>query len=179
MTWTHTNPIWKRTWYVDENGIHECRSGRIFASITWDELESLESGSASSNNGKHISLLIDRRDSRNFLRAASTEWRNRHPDRAAKNSRRIGRTADWSAYLGLPLFTLGPLLFFYILDWFLGWPEDLSPKRQSVNRMSIFGVIFIGAFICWYRFKTRARRCTNDGTTMMSDSSGAGENQHQ
>jgi hypothetical protein len=155
VIWEYTHPIRKRTWSIDSDGIHEHRCGRVFVSIHWDDLQRLSLSSARSTNGKRISLLIDRREAGEFFHHASREWRDRHPDRCSRNSQRLKRVAHWAAYFWLPLLTLGPCLAFYIMDWLLGWPDALSPQLQKINRLTIFGVLFSGAFIPWYWFRSR------------------------
>jgi len=52
-------------------------------------------------------------------------------------------------------FSAITLIAFYITDWLLGWPDALSPQLQKMNRLTIFGLLFMGAFISWYWFKSR------------------------
>lgn len=155
VIWQYTHPIWKRTWSVDSDGIHEVRAGRAFASIGWEELDRLSRSRARSTTGKGISLMLDRGKGREFLRHATREWQTRHPERCTPNRERSKRAADWAAYFWFPMLTLGPCVAFYILDGLLGWPDILSPHLQKINRLTIFGVVFIGAFVCWYRCRTR------------------------
>jgi len=155
VTWQYTHPIWKRTWSIDAEGIHEQRSGRVFASIGWNDLDRLSRSSARSTTGKRVSLMLGPRVGREFYHHATREWQSRHPERCTRNSSRIRRTADWAAYFWLPLLTLGPGVAFYILDWLLGWPDALSPDLEKINRLTIFGALFMGGFVCWYWFRSR------------------------
>jgi len=167
VIWQHTHPVWKRTWFVDDVGIHEHRSGRVFTSIGWDELDRLDRRSARSARSKRISLILDRQEGRNFFRHASQEWQKHHPARYSRNYRLNKRVVDWAAYFWLPLVTLGPCVGFYIMDWLLGWPDSLAPHRQKINRLSILGAVFMGPFISWYWY--RSRQFAKHGATPKRD----------
>ena len=157
MICQYTQAFLKRTWSVDAVGIHLHRSGRLIASIAWDDLDRLSCSSARSVTGKGFGLpsASDRRAGREFYQHASREWQNRYPERWARNRRRNKRAGEWAVYLGLPLLALGPSIAFYILDWMLGWPQLLAPDLKALNRITVPGALFIGAYLCWFRFRTR------------------------
>lgn len=140
---------------VDDDGIREHRRGRLFASIRWDELDSLSRDGARSERGARISLRLSPDQRREFEECASEIWRQRHPDRWQRNRERVMRAAYWAAYFWLPLLTIGPFIAFYILFWVLGSPENLRPELQKVHRLTVLGVAFVIGFLIWYGYRTR------------------------
>lgn len=155
MHWQYTNPIWKTTWSVDSDGIHEQRSGRVVVSIGWNELEHMTSSCARSTTGKCVSLKLDRRERKRFLHHAFQQWQKRHPERCLRNRQRTKRSADLAAYVWLPVVTLGPFGVFYILNWMLGQPNSLSSELEKINRLFVLVGLSVGASLFAYRFWNR------------------------
>ena len=140
---------------VDDDGIHEHRRGRPFASIRWDDLKSLGGEGARSERGVRISLRLSPGRRREFAECASQIWKQRHPERWERNRERVRRAAHWAAFFWFPLLTIGPCIACYILFWVLGWPESLRPELQKVHRLAALGVVSVVAFLIWYGYKTR------------------------
>jgi hypothetical protein len=155
MTRSFKHPFWKRIVTVDDDGVHEHRRGRPFASIRWEELDSLSRDGVRSDRGARISLRLSLDRRREFADYASQIWSQRHPERWQRNRERAKRAADWAAYFWLPLFTIGPCIFCYLLLWVLGWPESLQPHLQKIHRLTALGLVWIIGFWIWYGYTTR------------------------
>ena len=148
-------PLWKRFVTVDDDGIHEHRRGRLYASIRWDQLDSLSRDGARGHLGTRISLRLSPTRRREFEECASAIWRQRHPDRWQQNRERTKRAADWAAYFWFPLLTIGPCIASYILFGILGWPGSLHSELQKVHLLTALGVVCVIGFVIWYGYKTR------------------------
>jgi len=161
---TFHHPSAKRLVIVDDDGIHEHREGCHVASIRWDELESLTRDRARSNLGTRISLyqpigqrslFVSRPRNRELGECISQIWKRRHPDLWLRDRERLKRKAHWAAYFGIPLLIIGPSIAGYLLFVFLGWPESLRNEIEKLHRMTLVGVVFVGIFLLWYRYRTR------------------------
>lgn len=157
MTRTFSHPFWKRRVTVDDKGIHEHRRDRLFASIRWDELDSLNRRGARSSRGTHISLRLTPECCRGFEECASEAWKERYPDRWQCHWECSIRKANRAAYFWFPLLILGPCVACYALFWATGWPESLQHEMQKVHRLAAVAVVLIAGFWTWYRYTTTRR----------------------
>ncbi|MGV3662378.1 MAG: hypothetical protein ACO1TE_19500 [Prosthecobacter sp.] len=155
MNQTFSHPLWKRLVTVDDEGIHEHRQGRLFASIRWEELVRLGREGVCSARGTRIALRLTPEQRREFVDSASEMWRQRHAERWQRNRARLRRSADWAAYFWFPLLLLGPWVAFQL--WFrsLGSPDYLLPHLQKMNRISIAAAVLVLVIAAWHAWASR------------------------
>lgn len=143
---------------VDDEGIHEHRSGRHFASIRWEDLESLSRTAASSDRGTRITLRLAPGKQREFFEAASVIWRQQHPDRWHRDRERAGRAADLAVYFRIPILTLGPSLIGYLMFLITGWPESVEEDLQALHRITALAFAITAGLVIWYSHRKRTGR---------------------
>ena len=148
------NKLWKRTWLVEQIGLHEHRCGRHFASISWKNLATADTETFRGFDGKKIRPRLSRDQHRTFFNLVCKEWSKEYPDRSAKDSARRTRLLNRIIYVWYPLVTLGPCVACYLLFWIFGGVVPFESERSKIDRIFFVSVILnVVVWLYWKFFR--------------------------
>ncbi len=156
----------KRTWTIDDDGIHEDRRDALPVHISWNELES-RTVTTFLGGGKSIRIALDPEPRRSFMRAADDEWKMRQPERHAMNKSRTYKRLKIATFVVMPTILLGPVVTMWILVYLyrrFSFFERLPEVLDKAIRMTILNICMLVAF--WIYVYIKVIRKYNRDRTM-------------
>jgi hypothetical protein len=147
-----SNWLWGLRYRVDAEGITELdRHGNQHCFIPWRELERT-GPTLVGRGGQVIALRLGKKQTREFLHAACTEWQARYPDAYRRDEERVWRSFRWVTFWGLPLYVGVPLAALWAL---VAWrrASGLPHSLWAGGLLTLFVLILISVlwglyFLC-------------------------------
>lgn len=145
------NRWFKRTWTIDDDGIHEIRRDALPIRISWDEIES-RTASTFSGGGKSIRIAVDPETRRPFMRAADDEWKTRHPQRHATNRRRMFKRLKIATFVFMPIILLGPAVGMWILVYLYHHFSLFERLPEVIDKATRITIVSAGMLVVFWTY---------------------------